>query len=215
MWKGWFGGANQYTLLVDPDAGGDVDDSQELIKQMRLINECRVSRLGRFNPGAGSEGTRGVEGDGDHLQAERVEFAPECLPHGQVKATASPGGPGQEQHLLTTQGLQREGVPIEIRQHQIGRLSAGEGMTPRFGTKTPHLMRRIMQQWHPEPLGQNPHIGAPRRRRWQRDAAISLAGSFWFDLPSGPTFQCCGVYLESREYHAAAPPLLGRSPRER
>lgn len=144
MWKGWFGGSNQHALLVDPDAGGNVDDAQQLIKQMRLINECRVSWLGCFNPGAGSERPGGVEGDGDHLQAERVEFGAQCLPHGQVKATASPGGPGHEQHLLPAQGLQREGMPVEIRQHQVGRLRAREGMTPSLGTQTPHLMRRVL-----------------------------------------------------------------------
>jgi hypothetical protein len=158
-----------------------------------------VIRLSRFNPGAGSGRTGGVESDGDHLQAERVEFCAQGLPHGQVKAAPSPGGPGHEQYLLPAQGLQREGVSVEIRQHQIGRLGAGEGMAPGLGTQTPHVMRRIMQQWHPEPLGQGGHIDLPWRRRWQRDAAIFLAGSFWLDLPPRPPFQFCGVYLESRE----------------
>jgi hypothetical protein len=55
-----------------------------------FVDQRRVLGLGRLDPAAGRVGPAGVEGDGDDFKTLRVQFLPQCLPPGQVEATASP-----------------------------------------------------------------------------------------------------------------------------
>ena len=63
----------------------------------------------------------GIKGDGHHLKPKRCKLYMQCLPHGQVKSTASPRGPRQQQDLATPRAGEFIGAAVEIVQHEVGR----------------------------------------------------------------------------------------------
>ena len=60
------------------------------------------------------------------MKFSRLQAVEQLLPHGQVKATASPGGPGTEEHLLAPQRRQRVRRAGEIGQREVRRHQPGE-----------------------------------------------------------------------------------------
>ena len=69
---------------------------------MGLVQQGGMVGVGLVDEGLGRFYTAGVEGDGDDLEAFRVELLTQLLPHGQVEAAASPRRPCEEQDLLTS-----------------------------------------------------------------------------------------------------------------
>jgi hypothetical protein len=67
-----------------------------------------MGRSGLLDERPGHLRTGYLQADVDNLKSERVELLPQCLPPGQVPATASIGGPGDEGRLLAAKRAQRE-----------------------------------------------------------------------------------------------------------
>ncbi len=81
---------------------------------MTDVDQRGMPATGSLDIGPGRLRTTGVQGNGDDLEALRVQLLAQFLPHGQVVATASPRRPGDEQDLLAVQGGQAEGVVVEV-----------------------------------------------------------------------------------------------------
>jgi hypothetical protein len=82
---------------------------------------------GRLYDGTENVGPTHFETDGDDLDALAVDLCAQCLPPGQVEATASIGRPGGDGHLLPAERRQRDLFTGEhVGQGQFGRLSRGE-----------------------------------------------------------------------------------------
>ncbi len=86
-----------------------------------------IHQAGVLWPSGLDEWSRGlwtvqVQRDGDDLNAFGMKLAAQCLPPGQVVATASIGRPGDENDFLPSQGRQPKLVPLQIRQDQLGSL---------------------------------------------------------------------------------------------
>ena len=86
--------------FVDPYAARHIDDPEERVDDMRVVDQRGMLRRGLGDPRTRGGQSRGVDRDGDDLEAERMKLGPQLLPHGQVKTTPSPRGPCDEQDLL-------------------------------------------------------------------------------------------------------------------
>ena len=70
---------------------------------MLYVNEGREGRVGSVIPAAGRDFASGILGGGNDFKILVLQFRVEFLPAWQVVAAASPGGPGDHQHLLTAE----------------------------------------------------------------------------------------------------------------
>lgn len=86
-------------VFVDPDGLGDVDDVVELGERERGVDQAGVRRVRGLDERPGVLGVL-VERNGDDDEPVLTEFVLQCLPPGQVMATASPRGVGDEDDLL-------------------------------------------------------------------------------------------------------------------
>src|SRR5207247_7241048 len=113
---GRFGRSHDGAVFVDPHAARYVDDAEELVQDVSLVDQRWVARLRALDPRAGRVRAASIESDGDELETQRMELLAHRLPHGQVMPTASPGGPGQQQHFLAAQRPDLEWPTIQVRQ---------------------------------------------------------------------------------------------------
>ena len=97
------GRAHDHPLFIDPDPARDVHDAKKSIDEVRLVDKRGMFGRCLRDPGAGGLDTARIKSDGDDLETLRPELGPQLLPHGQVKTTASPRCPSDEQHLRPTQ----------------------------------------------------------------------------------------------------------------
>ena len=86
--------AGEAALLVDPGGLRHVLEIVEVGQPVLAVDQRRVLRFRRFDPGLG--GLRRVEGDGDDGEVRVFEIVEEGLPHGQINTTASPACPGRQ-----------------------------------------------------------------------------------------------------------------------
>ena len=89
-----------------------------------LIDQGRMFWLGRLDEGTATGSTLRIKTDSDELEALRVKFASQCLPHGQVSGAASIRRPRVQQNLLPAQARQAEFFSVQVRKVQIRRLRA-------------------------------------------------------------------------------------------
>src|SRR5439155_11771563 len=113
--EGGFGRPDDHAGLVDPDAARYVDNSEQLVQQMRLVDQRRVLGRGPLDPAPRTLQAPRVERDGDHLQAERMQLLAQSLPPGQVQAAASPRVTGKEADLMVAKGADNEGPDVPVR----------------------------------------------------------------------------------------------------
>jgi hypothetical protein len=88
---------------------------------MRRVDKRRVGRLGRVVPLTGCGLSAGVLRRGDDLEVARFQFLVDILPTWQIKAAPSPGGPGDQQHLLAFEVGEVNGAAAPVGQRDIGR----------------------------------------------------------------------------------------------
>src|SRR5205814_6269709 len=89
-------GPHDAIVAVDPQDGGHVADGEQLGEQVVAVDQHRVrDPLGPLTHVV----DRVVEGDGDHREAGAGELVVQGLPPGQVVATASPTGEGDQKLL--------------------------------------------------------------------------------------------------------------------
>jgi hypothetical protein len=117
-----FGRTNDPSLLIDPNAGGNVDEAVELGDEMLLVNKNRAIGIGGRDPFAGVADSAGILSDAQDFKIFIVEFFVEDLPPGQVKAAASPRGPGNDENFLAAEICERVLLAVHIGQSEIGRL---------------------------------------------------------------------------------------------
>ncbi len=110
---------------------------------MRLVDQRRVSRLGRLDPGSRHVCASGVERDRHDLQSQRMQLLAKRLPDWQVMPAASPRSPGDEEHLRSTQRTDIEDGTVQIRQSQIRHVDTLDRTTARFWSETPKSTRLI------------------------------------------------------------------------
>ena len=144
--------------------------------------------VGRLDERARGVGAVDVEGDGDDLEALRVKLSAQCLPHGQVEAAASPGGPRDEQHLLAAQAT-RAGTDCRehVRAAQVGchavvstrpvTADSGPSAHRPWRRRAPAACRAVRQR--------SRHRRAPPCTLGQRNADLALARALGLDLPTG------------------------------
>lgn len=70
---------------------------------MLRVNQRRVGCLGGVVPLARRRFAAGILRDRDDFEVLALQFFVECLPTWQIKSAPSPGGPGYEQHLLSSE----------------------------------------------------------------------------------------------------------------
>ena len=66
--EGRLGRADDHPLLVDPDPGRHVDDPQQLVQQVRGVDQRRVGGLGVVDPWDRGVRAAGVQCDAHHLE---------------------------------------------------------------------------------------------------------------------------------------------------
>ena len=87
---------------------------------MLRIDEARKGRLSSRVVGLGRLETTRVLCCRDDLEALVLQLLIKRLPPGQVLATASPGGPGQQQDLLAPEIRQSDRPPLSILHKTCG-----------------------------------------------------------------------------------------------
>ena len=90
------------------------------------IDQGPVGRFRLFDPGTSMLGPPAFLGDCDNGEILGLQAIEQFLPHGQVKATTSPGRPGGQEHLLAPQIREPVLNPVEVGQREIRRFRAGE-----------------------------------------------------------------------------------------
>ena len=102
-------------LFVDEHPRGHVDEAEERAQRMVRVDESRVGGLRGVVEGAGGLLSGRVLGDGDDLEALTSDLFVDFLPTWQVPGASSPGGPGEEQHLLAAEVGEVHDVALSIR----------------------------------------------------------------------------------------------------
>jgi hypothetical protein len=160
-----------------------------------------------LDPGPGRRDATSVERDRDQLETQWSKFLAYRLPDRQVMPASSPGCPGQEQHLLSAQRAELQGLPMNIRQHQVRRLRRGECVVCCWWAECPQPCLGIVEQWHAEELGEACQVQQPIMKRSCRkwSAHVIAAQSFWLELPAGACLKLVGAYQQVLKEHAAVP----------
>jgi hypothetical protein len=79
-----FGGPDDRSLLVDPDAVRDVQHAKPLGQPVADVDQRRVLRPRGLDVRAAGRGALGVHPDGHHLQPSRMQLGAQLLPPGQM-----------------------------------------------------------------------------------------------------------------------------------
>ena len=121
-----FWGTDDTAGFIDPDALRDVDHAVKRGDAMININQRPIGCVRLFDPGTGVFSSAAFLCDGYYGKILGLQAVEQFLPHGQVKAAASPGRPGGEEHLLPPQIREPVLNPVEVGQREIRRFRAGE-----------------------------------------------------------------------------------------
>ena len=81
------------------DGRSGLSPYQQLVQQVRLVDQCRMLRLREVDPRPRRVGAAGVERDRHDLEPPGMQFGSQLLRHGQVEAASLPGGPCDQQDL--------------------------------------------------------------------------------------------------------------------
>jgi len=127
------------------------------------------------DPWTCGQGPTRIERDGDDLESLWPELGPEVLPHGQVKTTASPRGPRDEQDLRSTKRGQPKRPATEVGQLELGRDRTLESTTAGLRAECPQALPRVMNERHRESFRGWTELdhGWVDRAEW--DAALAAA----------------------------------------
>src|SRR5579871_1118978 len=113
---------NDSSLLVDPYSRWNIHHVVELGNQMLLVDQDRVGGLGLclLNPDARVLHATSILRNRDNFKITILQLFVDCLPAWQIVATTSPGGPGNQQDLLSTKIGERALNAGGIRQGKVG-----------------------------------------------------------------------------------------------
>src|SRR5262249_17666753 len=196
-------GPHDHAVLVDPERGRDVDDAEQLVQLVRGVDELRMLGAGALDPRTGGVDLE-IESDGDDLETSGAELSPQLPPHGQRHAASSPRRPRGYAHLLAAQRGEIERPSLDVLEDDRRQLGRGEHVVAGIGTEGPHAVSLVVDERHPEAVGNHRHVestvGAGVRRN--RDAPLVLAQAFGLELPAGPALQLLWCHVELLEDHA-------------
>ena len=88
---------------------------------MRHINECSVRRIGSIVPLSSNALSPCILSDRNDLKLFTTVFLVDLLPTWQVKGTASPRCPGEQEHLLAAEVGKPHAVALPVGELEIGR----------------------------------------------------------------------------------------------
>jgi hypothetical protein len=118
---GWLGGPDHASALVDPHAHRHVDELEGRADRVLHVNKRREGRLRGVVPATGDGFSRGVLRRGDDLEILRFQLVVQFLPTWQIEAAASPGRPGDHEHLFPAEVGQADGAAVTIRHSELRR----------------------------------------------------------------------------------------------
>src|SRR5439155_4283998 len=121
------------------------------------------------------------------------ELLAQLLPHGQVKTTASPGRPRDEQHLFAAQRRETERPSVDVRQFEIRRGRRRQGVTARLRAERPQRMTLVMNERRGERCGDIGERDMPRIAGREGNASILTAEALSLQPPSGDAFKLLGA----------------------
>ena len=133
--ESYFGRADDSSLLINPNAGGNVDEAVEFGDEMLLVNQDGVIRMSGGDPRAGVANAAGILSDAQDFKIFVAEILVEDLPSWQVKAAASPRGPGDDEDFLAAEISERVLLAIHVRQSEIGGFERREKFVLRSRTR--------------------------------------------------------------------------------
>src|SRR5262249_42120626 len=133
--------------------------------------------------------------DCDDNEVLAPELLVDGLPHGQVEAAPSPGGPGVEQDLLAPVVGQTMDAPIQIRQREVRCLTGpkaaaldvsglGEQPDATFVIVNDRLAYTARESGEIETIAAKPRLVSR-----QRHTHVTLAGPLGFELPAARPLQ--------------------------
>lgn len=97
---GRLGGPDDTAALINPNSGRYIDELVGGADGMLRVDQCRKCRLGLVVPGARGAFSARILRCSDDLKVLSLQLLVNLLPSRQIEAAASPGGPGEHQHLL-------------------------------------------------------------------------------------------------------------------
>ena len=141
------------------------------------------------DPWTCGQGPTRIERDGDDLESLWPELGPEVLPHGQVKTTASPRGPRDEQDLRSTKRGQLKRPATEVGQLELGRDRTLEGTTAGLRAECPQAVPRVMNERHRESFRGWTELDSGRVDGAEWHAALAAAQALGLRCPAGDALE--------------------------
>jgi hypothetical protein len=175
--------------FVDPHALRNVYHPVQRRNPMIDVDQAPIGCLGLLDPRTRVFRTPAFLRHRDNGEIFGLQAVKQLLPHGQVKATASPGRPRRKKHFPAAQVRQPMRHPAQVGQREIRSLKPGQRLCSAFRgrTKDPDAASLIghdrMTQRPPE--RRQVHIPTTPNVLRQRNAKIIPAHAFRFQRPSG------------------------------
>jgi hypothetical protein len=175
--------------LINPNALRNVYHPVQRRNPMIDVDQAPIGCLGLLDPRTRVFCTPAFLRHRDNGEIFVLQAVKHLLPHGQVKATASPGRPRREKHFPAAQVRQPMRHPTQVGQRKIRCLHPSQSLRPAFRCRTKYpdgtcLIRHHRMTQHPPERRQVDVPTTPNILR-QRNAKIIPAHAFRLQRPSG------------------------------
>src|SRR5262249_1728574 len=148
------------------------------------------------DPWSGIFHAAGILGHGNDLEILVSQLLVECLPAWQVKAAASPGGPGDKQNFLAAKIRERVWFAVDIRQCEVRRAQRSQSLAlVRTQAEVPGGGREVMRYRLADQGGKGCEIEPGLAglaveefllaRLGQRETQLIAANALWLELEAG------------------------------